>query len=152
MSTLDPNATIRPATGDDASALSALGRRTFSDAFGAENSPADLAQFLDSAYSAEIQGRELQDPALAYLVVERNSELVGFALLRSGKVSPFVTESPALEVQRFYVDRVRHGSGIAQTLMAESMDTRHAARRTHDLPRRLGTESSRDSDSTRRAG
>jgi diamine N-acetyltransferase len=126
MSTLDLNATIRPATPDDASALSALGRRTFADAFGKDNSPADLTQFLDATYSPQIQRGELRDPLLSYLVVERGSELVGFALLRSGKASPFVADASALEVQRFYVDQSCHGTGIAQALMAACVD--HAMR------------------------
>lgn len=109
---------IRPATLSDAAALADLGRRTFTDAFAADNTAEDLAAFLDAAYSPAIQERELQDASLTYLVAERHGELVAFALLRTGKESEHVTDPTALEVQRFYVDRSCHGTGLAQTLMA----------------------------------
>lgn len=112
------NAAIRSALPADAFALSELGRRTFAEAFGADNSPEDLRQFLDSTYQPDIQHRELLDPALAYLVAESDGELVGFALLRRNKASPYVTDPTAIEVQRFYVDRSFQGTGLAQGLMA----------------------------------
>ena len=60
-------------------------------------------------------------------MAERPGELVAFALLRSGKSTPYVTDPTALEVQRFYVDRSCHGTGLAQTLMASCIE--EAARR-----------------------
>lgn len=116
----DPQVTeeIRRASSSDARALTELGRRTFAEAFGAQNTAANLAQFLDAAYGEEIQVLELQDPALQYLVVELDAVLVAFALLRSGKVSAFISDPSALEIQRFYLDAAHHGSGIAQRLMA----------------------------------
>ncbi len=110
--------TIRPATARDATALAALARRTFSDAFAADNSPQDLAAFLDATYSPDIQSRELADPALTYLVAEQAGALVAFALLRTGNVSPYVSDPSAIELQRIYVDRPHHGTGLAQALMA----------------------------------
>lgn len=110
--------TIRPATVRDAAALSALARRTFSDAFAADNAPDDLAAFLDATYTPAIQSRELADGALKYLVAEQAGVLVAYALLRTGKISPFVNDPTALELQRIYVDQSHHGTGLAQSLMA----------------------------------
>ena len=109
---------IRPATTDDAPALATLARRTFSDAFAADNSPEDLAAFLDATYSTEIQSRELADPALSCSVAELDGELVAYALLRLDRQSPFVADPTAIELQRIYVDRAHHGTGLAQALMA----------------------------------
>jgi diamine N-acetyltransferase len=110
---------IRPATLRDADALAALGRQTFTDAFGADNTPEDLARFLDEAYGPGIQARELVDPALVYLVAERGADLVAFALLRTNKTCPFVDDPTAIELQRIYLDTSCHGTGLAQRLMAE---------------------------------
>ena len=112
---------IRAATPADAAPLADLGRRTFIDAFAADNTPEDLAAFLAAAYSEAIQARELSDPALHYLVAERDGELVAFSLLRSGKPCPFTSDPEPMEVQRFYVDSRCHGTGLAQALMATTV-------------------------------
>ena len=123
-------ALIRPATLADALAITEVGRRTFTDAFGAANTGEDLALFLDEAYGEAIQVRELHDPALRYLVVEKDAMLVGFALLRSGKASAFVRDPSAIEIQRFYLNASCHGSGLAQRLMAACVDTAKALHAT----------------------
>ncbi len=109
---------IRRAAVSDAEPLSALARRTFSDAFAADNTPEDLAKFLDATYSPELQRNELQNPVLTCLVVERDGAFVAYALLRQGKTSPHVSDPTAIELQRFYVDQAAHGTGLAQQLMA----------------------------------
>jgi len=113
-----PPVLIRRATATDAAPLAHLGRRTFSEAFAAENSVDDLAQFLDSAYGPGLQADELADPALIYLVTERASAMIAFALLRTGRHNPSITDPTAVELQRFYVDAAHHGSGVARLLMA----------------------------------
>ena len=118
MTTPAVRPTIRPATARDAAALAVLARRTFSDAFAADNSPEDLAAFLDATYSPDIQAHELADPSLTYLVAEWDGVLVAFALIRTGNVSPCVDDPSAVELQRIYVDQSYHGTGLAQALMA----------------------------------
>lgn len=122
----DSPVTIRPAAPADAVALAALARHTFAETFGADNTPEDLAAFLDATYGPDIQRRELDTRGLSYLVAEREGDLLAYALLRD-KVSPVVADPSAIEVQRFYVDSKGHGRGIAQTLMAAC--TAHAAAR-----------------------
>lgn len=112
----DAPVTIRQGSPADAVALAALARRTFAEAFGADNTPEDLAAFLDATYGPDIQRQELDTRGLTYLVAEREGDLLAYALLRD-KVSPVVADPSAIEVQRFYVDRAGHGRGIAQTLM-----------------------------------
>ncbi len=126
---------IRLATPDDAPVLSDLGRRTFSDAFGADNTGDDLASFLASTYTPELQRAELADPVLTYLLAERGGAPVAFALLRATSAAPYVDDPSAVELQRFYVDRSCHGTGVAQSLMASCVET---ARRASAMTMFLG--------------
>lgn len=121
----DTTTTIRPATAGDAAALAELGRRTFIDTFAADNTPEDMAAFLDGAYSPALQARELADPLLTYLVAERDGTLVGFSLLRRGRTCAFTTDASPHEVQRFYVDASCHGSGLAHRLMERTVAEAH---------------------------
>ena len=116
-----PLPAIRPATPDDAAALAELGRRTFTDAFGAGNTPEDLAAFLNTTYGEALQREELASPALTYFLAEHDGLPVAFALLRRDRPSPYVDDPSAVEMQRLYVDRDWHGTGLAQALMSHCL-------------------------------
>jgi len=117
MTSCPPLPPIRPATPDDAAALADLGRRTFTDAFRADNTADDLATFLDATYGESLQRQELASPALTYFLAEHDGVPVAFALLRRDRPSPYVDDPTAVEMQRLYVDRAWHGTGLAQALM-----------------------------------
>lgn len=108
---------IRAAGSHDAELLAELAARTFVDAFGAENSREDMALHCATHYGVDIQRRELMDAALSYLIAEVNGEAAGFALVRAGVAPPCVVGPNPIEIQRFYVARPWHGTGVAHALM-----------------------------------
>jgi GNAT superfamily N-acetyltransferase len=110
--------TIRVADAADAAVLADLARRTFYDTFAHNNDPDDMALYLQSAYSVEIQSRELADPGITTLLVEADGRAVAYAQIRADHVPPCVEGPDPIELWRFYVDREWHGQGIAQRLMA----------------------------------
>jgi ribosomal protein S18 acetylase RimI-like enzyme len=120
-------ASIRIATAADAAALASLAERTFRDAFGAQNSAADMDLYCGQAFGAETQRREIADPRLTTLLVEEDGALVAFAVLRDGPPHPAVAGATTREVLRFYVDRAHHGSGLAQRLMGEVVERARTA-------------------------
>lgn len=108
---------IRRARLEEADALAALAERTFRDAFANDNNPADIDAYCASAFSVKTQRALLIDPAIETLVVEDDAgALIGYAQLRDGTV-PEVTGAAPIELWRFYVARMHHGSGIARVLM-----------------------------------
>lgn len=114
---------IRRATTDDAATLAELGRRTFVDAFGADNHPDDLALYLARTYGEPQQQRELADPDILTLVAEDDGRAIAFVQLRRGGEPPPGVDGPApVEIARFYVDRAFHGRGVAQALMRAACD------------------------------
>jgi diamine N-acetyltransferase len=118
--------TIRLATADDAPALSDLATRTAIDTFATENSAEDMAAFVQATYAPDIQARELADPAITYVIMERDRTMLAYAMLRE-RGSPHVSDPTAIELQRFYVDKSSHGTGLAHRLMADCLE--RAARR-----------------------
>ena len=113
---------IRRAVPPDAAELAALGARTFSDAFGADNTAEDLEAHLSTSYGIRQQTEELANPEVVTLVAEHGGELVAFAQVRRGPAPSCVAGESPVELWRFYVDRSWHGRGIAQRLMAASLD------------------------------
>ena len=110
---------IGKATRSDARALAEFAARTFSDTFGPDNRPADMAMFLASRFGVEQQTREITDPAYATLLAEVDGELAGYAQLRLDTPPACVTGPAPIELLRFYVDKQWKGRGIAQRLMEE---------------------------------
>lgn len=119
--------TIRRATPDDAPALAELAARTFTEAFGADNRPEDLALHLATAYGPAQQGRELADATLITLVADDQGTLVAFAQLRLGTPPAAVRGAAPIELMRFYLAAAWHGRGLAQRLMASVVDAATAA-------------------------
>lgn len=114
--------TIRPATVSDADFLARLAARTFSEAFGADNRPEDLALHLATAYGVERQAAELRDPAVTTLFAETDGSVAAFAQLRRGSSPPCIEAHRPIELWRFYVDRPWHGRGVAQEMMQAVID------------------------------
>ena len=119
---------IRRATAADAPALSAFGRRVFAATFEAENNPADLAAYLDGAYTVAHQQADIADPSIDTLLLEIDGALAAFAQVRVSEVPACVGARAALELARFYVDHGWHGRGVAARLLTavESAAAEHA--------------------------
>ena len=114
---------IVQATARHASLLAELGARTFRDTFGADNTQADMDQYLASAFSADIQARELADPASVFLVARADDgAAAGYARLRFGESPACVGGLRPVEIARFYVDRPWMGRGVGAALMAAALE------------------------------
>ena len=123
--------TIRPATLNDAAALSRLGISTFRETFEGAATPDDMGRYLADAFSPELQAKEIADPAGTMLLADHQAEsgvndLVGYAHLVSGPVPEAVRGSAALELKRLYVAKAWHGRRVAQALMEAVLDAARA--------------------------
>jgi len=125
-----PPILIRDAHPKEAALLSDLGRRTFVEAFAAQNDPEHMKRFLDGAYHESIQVRELEDPAFTTLLAFVEDEAVGFAQLRRGPSEPCVTGSVPVELLRLYVLARHLGFGVGRALMQACLE--RAAREGFD--------------------
>ena len=110
---------IRRGGPDDAVSLAAFAAATFADAFGADNQAHDLQAHLDASYGPKQQARELADPTVTTLLAHAGDKLIAYAQVRRNDALPACVRSPdAIELQRFYVDRAAHGTGVATALMS----------------------------------
>jgi ribosomal protein S18 acetylase RimI-like enzyme len=67
-----------------------------------------------------LQLAEIDNPEILTLVAESHNRLVAFAQLHLRSDAPAcISSSPALELQRIYVERSFHGTGLANELLAE---------------------------------
>jgi len=112
---------IRNANIADAKRLSILADKTFRDTFEAFNTAEDMKLHCESHYSETIQANEILNSEIVTLVCESGDELIGYVQLRWNNAPTCVGGIHTTEIQRLYVDKLWHGKGIAQDLMARSL-------------------------------
>jgi GNAT superfamily N-acetyltransferase len=125
MSPVDPHAVrpiapavhVRHANGRDAELLARLGAETFSETFGPDNTPENMAAYLTASFGPEIQAAELADPSSVFLLAEADGIPAGYARLREGPPPPAITGSRSIEIVRFYACTPWIGRGLGAILM-----------------------------------
>jgi GNAT superfamily N-acetyltransferase len=108
---------VRSATLADAPMLADLGAQAFAHAFGPENTPEDMAAYLEQAFGPQIQAAELAEPGSLFLVAEVGGEVVGYARLREGPAPDPVHGASPIEIGRFYARPDWIGRGVGAALM-----------------------------------
>jgi GNAT superfamily N-acetyltransferase len=120
--TQTPSLTIRRGSVEDAALLSELGARTFAETFAAENTPEDMATYIETSFNVERVTAELQDPASVFLIAEVDGRAAGYAKLHDGEPAAGVAGAKPIELVRLYVSREWLGRGIGGQLMRSCID------------------------------
>lgn len=122
------NISIRRATARDAAALATFAAAAFREAFGPHNSPANMERYVAESFSTERQAAEIGDRLSVVLLAVNagadaatDGEIAGYVRLVRG-AAPNAVAEPAIEIRRLYVERRRHGGGVAQMLMDAAVD------------------------------
>jgi len=109
---------LRPATPDDAAALSRLGTDSFVVKFGHLYSAENLANFLAGSHSEAKVAKEIADPALRVMLAEADGKLLGFCKLVMACGWPdHARGSAVIELKQLYTDPEATGQGIGAALM-----------------------------------
>jgi len=112
---------LRYATPDDAVLLSELGARTFFDTFANENTPENMAVYLEASFSPEIQRAELSAPDNIFLIAESEDNPIGFTQLIMDSREESIKGLKTLEIRRIYAAKEFLGKGVGKELMSASI-------------------------------
>ena len=107
--------TYRSCGREDAQAIDALFRKSFSDTFAHLYRPEDLEAFLGK-FTREAWEAELSDDRYVIQVAEEDGVPVGFVKLGPPEL-PVERCGPAIEIRQFYLLHECRGTGIAHALM-----------------------------------
>ena len=118
--------TVRPAERGELDALARLAAVTFPLACPPGSTPQDQQEFIDAVLSPRRFAEYLDDP-LRDVLVAGDDELVGYTMLVAGEpadddVQAALHLHPTVELSKCYVHPDHHGAGIANALMASSLD------------------------------
>jgi len=113
---------IRRATVEDASTLSTLAERTFTETFGHLYPPADLQHFLREAYAVERQRVILAHADYAVWLLERDGVAIGHAAAGPcGLPHPDVRAGDG-ELKRLYLVKAEQRCGWGSRLLENALD------------------------------
>ena len=113
---------IISAAAQHSAVLASLSQQTFVDAFGKDNNPADLHNYVSQAFSETTIRQELLDPDSAFYLAYLHEEPIGYLKLRRGGTPRALPDCKALELQRIYVQQRAVGRGIGAQLMQTAVD------------------------------
>ena len=108
---------FRRAEPADSAALCELAIRTYYETFAAVNTPQNMQAYLSTAFTPTQFEADLSDFRVVIYVAETGGKLIGYAKLIAGRVPECVTGERPIELERLYVDRHWHGTGVAAALM-----------------------------------
>lgn len=103
---------------NDVEKLNRICRRTFTETFEDTNTPANMNQYLEKAYSIPVLTEELLSPdSVTYLVSDAKGETVAYMKLNKDTAQTEKGYDGSLEIQRIYIAKNVKGQGIGSKLM-----------------------------------
>ena len=106
----------------DLQELKELSRKTFTDAFGADNNPDDLKAYLNSAFEKENLRLELLNPLSEFYFGKIEGETVSYFKINLGDAQTDFREEDAMELERLYVKKAFQNQEIGQKMLDEVIE------------------------------
>lgn len=95
---------------------------TFTDTFGAYNTPEDLAAYLEKANNLAQLTKELQTPESEFYFLYEDNELAGYMKLNFGEAQSEHIGEQALEVERIYIRTNFKRRGFGRLMIEKAMN------------------------------
>lgn len=105
-------------TSEDLELLREISIETFTDTFAADNTPEDLAAYLERAYHPDQLRSELANPDSSFYFIYLESKLAGYLKLNTGVAQSEEMGLDALEIERIYVRSAFKRRGLGRELIS----------------------------------
>lgn len=97
--------------------LIAISRETFADTFGKDNSPEDMAKFLDENYNEDKLGGEMATPGSFFYFLKADGEVAGYLKLDVDGAQNEEVDPNGLEIERIYLRKSFQHRGLGKQLV-----------------------------------
>ena len=115
------NITIENAGITDLKLLQEISRRTFFEAFAANNDPENIKKYLEEGFSTEKLSAELNNPNSAFYFARLQRQVIGYLKLNVGQAQTELKDDKALEIERIYVLQEFLGKKVGQLLYEKAL-------------------------------
>jgi len=123
--------TIRICTPADIGVLLPLGIQTFRDTFAEFNTPENMRLYLSNTFTPEKIAAEFNEAGAVFFIAEADAQPAGYAKVRASKKPEGLNGYSSVEIERIYVAKDYHGTGVGQQLMKTCLD--HAKNAGYDV-------------------
>nr|WP_318540630.1 GNAT family N-acetyltransferase [Terribacillus saccharophilus] len=114
--------TIRKCNIDDLQILQEVSIETFSDTFKDQNSPKNMAAYLEKAYTSKKLENELSNASSQFFFIYLNEELAGYLKVNTGDAQSEEMDDDSLEIERIYVRSKYQKQGLGKYLMNKAIE------------------------------
>lgn len=108
---------IRKASIDDLGPLVDLARKSFLQAFSANNKPENVISYLDKAFTKDQFSSELSEQGSTFYLAEVNQKVIGYTKINLVPAQTDIHDSESLEIARLYVLQEYIGLGLGKELL-----------------------------------
>ena len=95
--------------------------RTFGETFAETNSEENMNDYYARCFNENTLRQELRDPEAQWFFIEFRGELAGYLKVNTGRAQTEPREEEAFEVERIYVLKAFHGTGVGAALMEHAI-------------------------------
>ena len=113
---------IKNAGIDDAVLISALGAKSFFDAFGEHTKKEDIEYYISGKFSTEHIKEEISNPLSNFFIAYFNHKPAGYAKLINSPMPGEISTLNAIEMQRIYVLKEYYSMKIGKAMMMHTLD------------------------------
>lgn len=114
--------TIRKCSIEDVQLLQEVSIETFSDTFKDQNSPENMAAYLEKAYTLKKLENELSNASSQFFFIYLNEELAGYLKVNTGDAQSEEMDDDSLEIERIYVRSKYQKQGLGKYLMNKAIE------------------------------
>ncbi|MEQ9424547.1 MAG: GNAT family N-acetyltransferase [Cyclobacteriaceae bacterium] len=101
----------------DAQEIINIGKETFQTAFGHQNNPVDVAEYLGRSFDPEKISNELASEDISYYLAKIGNEAIGYIKLKKGFAQNEFQNEGGIELERLYVHAKTQGKGFGSILL-----------------------------------
>lgn len=116
---------IRKATLSDLESLQIIGKQTFTETFGAVNTPENLSNYIAQSFNTEQVTKELTNPESSFYLAILDSNIIGYLKINFGKAQTELMDERAMEIHRIYVLQEYHGKKVGQLFVDHVLKIAH---------------------------
>ncbi|MFS0788871.1 GNAT family N-acetyltransferase [Shouchella sp. 1P09AA] len=105
--------TIKACTTNDLKELQELSIETFNDTFKQQNSPENMADYLNKAFTLEKLNEEMSNRFSNFYFLFYKNNLAGYLKINTGEAQSEMMDNDSLEIERIYIKKnyQKHGLG-----------------------------------------
>ncbi|MCP8970114.1 GNAT family N-acetyltransferase [Ectobacillus ponti] len=114
----------------DVHTLQALSYETFGETFREQNSPENMAAYLERAFNLQQLEKELSDSSSQFFLAYVDGEAAGYLKVNIGDAQSEKMGEESLEVERIYVKRSFQKHGLGKELLHQALEVARACGKT----------------------